>query len=267
MQHQTAQVGPLLSLSGTAPPSPNPSPHCPGLAWSEKEWTLTHPPTPFPPQGPESQEEDVRGAYAGEDDRGHPDVPAPPHAALHPLLLLPAEWGHAHPAEDRRGARLQGLCQGNRARLSRERAPQGVGREDTWLGLGTYPVVMAVCVCVQRLAMDPRCKGMPLSSFLLKPMQRVTRYPLIIKNVRTPHTHTDTYTDTTHTQTHGLLACGCVSVDPGEHSGGPPRPQPPEGSSGEGRGAVLPGQRGGQGEGELGQAGVDPGSRPVRGAV
>lgn len=32
--------------------------------------------------------------------------------------------------------------------------------------------------------MDPRCKGMPLSSFLLKPMQRVTRYPLIIKNVR-----------------------------------------------------------------------------------
>uniref|UniRef100_A0A7N6AZ97 Intersectin-1 n=1 Tax=Anabas testudineus TaxID=64144 RepID=A0A7N6AZ97_ANATE len=37
---------------------------------------------------------------------------------------------------------------------------------------------------LKRLAMDPRCKGMPLSSFLLKPMQRVTRYPLIIKNVR-----------------------------------------------------------------------------------
>ncbi|XP_007445183.1 intersectin-1-like, partial [Python bivittatus] len=35
---------------------------------------------------------------------------------------------------------------------------------------------------VKKLAMDPRCKGMPLSSFLLKPMQRVTRYPLIIKN-------------------------------------------------------------------------------------
>lgn len=33
--------------------------------------------------------------------------------------------------------------------------------------------------------MDPRCKGMPLSSFILKPMQRVTRYPLIIKNVST----------------------------------------------------------------------------------
>uniref|UniRef100_G3UEU2 Intersectin-1 n=1 Tax=Loxodonta africana TaxID=9785 RepID=G3UEU2_LOXAF len=28
---------------------------------------------------------------------------------------------------------------------------------------------------VKRLAMDPRCKGMPLSSFILKPMQRVTR--------------------------------------------------------------------------------------------
>lgn len=37
--------------------------------------------------------------------------------------------------------------------------------------------------------MDPRCKGMPLSSFLLKPMQRVTRYPLIIKNVRIAHKH------------------------------------------------------------------------------
>lgn len=34
--------------------------------------------------------------------------------------------------------------------------------------------------------MDPRCKGMPLSSFILKPMQRVTRYPLIIKNVSAP---------------------------------------------------------------------------------
>ncbi|KAF7689532.1 hypothetical protein HF521_012885 [Silurus meridionalis] len=44
-----------------------------------------------------------------------------------------------------------------------------------------------------RLAMDPRCKGMPLSSFLLKPMQRVTRYPLIIKNIleNTPESHPD----------------------------------------------------------------------------
>lgn len=46
---------------------------------------------------------------------------------------------------------------------------------------------------VKRLAMDPRCKGMPLSSFLLKPMQRVTRYPLIIKNIieNTPESHPD----------------------------------------------------------------------------
>ncbi|KAA8578844.1 hypothetical protein FQN60_000053, partial [Etheostoma spectabile] len=44
-----------------------------------------------------------------------------------------------------------------------------------------------------KLAMDPRCKGMPLSSFLLKPMQRVTRYPLIIKNIleNTPESHPD----------------------------------------------------------------------------
>ncbi|XP_051274472.1 intersectin-1 isoform X1 [Dicentrarchus labrax] len=46
---------------------------------------------------------------------------------------------------------------------------------------------------LKRLAMDPRCKGMPLSSFLLKPMQRVTRYPLIIKNIieNTPESHPD----------------------------------------------------------------------------
>ncbi|CAB1328032.1 unnamed protein product [Coregonus sp. 'balchen'] len=45
----------------------------------------------------------------------------------------------------------------------------------------------------ERLAMDPGCKGMPLSSFLLKPMQRVTRYPLIIKNIleNTPEAHPD----------------------------------------------------------------------------
>uniref|UniRef100_G3UMC3 Intersectin-1 n=1 Tax=Loxodonta africana TaxID=9785 RepID=G3UMC3_LOXAF len=47
---------------------------------------------------------------------------------------------------------------------------------------------------VKRLAMDPRCKGMPLSSFILKPMQRVTRYPLlriclILEN--TPENHPD----------------------------------------------------------------------------
>ena len=36
---------------------------------------------------------------------------------------------------------------------------------------------------LQKLASDPRCKGMPLSSFLLKPMQRITRYRLLIRSV------------------------------------------------------------------------------------
>uniref|UniRef100_A0A8C8VLY0 Intersectin 2 n=1 Tax=Pelusios castaneus TaxID=367368 RepID=A0A8C8VLY0_9SAUR len=36
---------------------------------------------------------------------------------------------------------------------------------------------------LKKLASDPRCKGMPLSSFLLKPMQRITRYPLLIKTL------------------------------------------------------------------------------------
>ncbi|XP_075717100.1 intersectin-2 isoform X5 [Rhinoderma darwinii] len=46
---------------------------------------------------------------------------------------------------------------------------------------------------LKRLATDPRCKGMPLSSFLLKPMQRITRYPLILKNIleNTADTHRD----------------------------------------------------------------------------
>ncbi|XP_063298170.1 intersectin-2 isoform X2 [Pelobates fuscus] len=46
---------------------------------------------------------------------------------------------------------------------------------------------------LKRLATDPRCKGMPLSSFLLKPMQRITRYPLIIKSIleNTPEVHPD----------------------------------------------------------------------------
>ncbi|XP_043538848.1 intersectin-2-like isoform X2 [Chiloscyllium plagiosum] len=46
---------------------------------------------------------------------------------------------------------------------------------------------------LKKLASAPRCKGMPLSSFLLKPMQRITRYPLIIKNIleNTPEIHAD----------------------------------------------------------------------------
>ncbi|KAI1895691.1 hypothetical protein AGOR_G00108850 [Albula goreensis] len=46
---------------------------------------------------------------------------------------------------------------------------------------------------LKKIATDYRCKGMPLSSFMLKPMQRITRYPLIIKNIleSTPETHVD----------------------------------------------------------------------------
>uniref|UniRef100_A0A6I8PD80 Intersectin 2 n=1 Tax=Ornithorhynchus anatinus TaxID=9258 RepID=A0A6I8PD80_ORNAN len=46
---------------------------------------------------------------------------------------------------------------------------------------------------LKKLASDPRCKGMPLSSFLLKPMQRITRYPLLIKSIleNTPENHVD----------------------------------------------------------------------------
>ncbi|XP_063039904.1 intersectin-2b isoform X2 [Engraulis encrasicolus] len=46
---------------------------------------------------------------------------------------------------------------------------------------------------LKKIATDYRCKGMPLSSFLLKPMQRITRYPLHIKNIleSTSESHPD----------------------------------------------------------------------------
>ncbi|KAF7694482.1 intersectin-2a isoform X2 [Silurus meridionalis] len=46
---------------------------------------------------------------------------------------------------------------------------------------------------LKKIATNYRCKGMPLSSFLLKPMQRITRYPLIIRNIleNTPVGHVD----------------------------------------------------------------------------
>lgn len=45
----------------------------------------------------------------------------------------------------------------------------------------------------KKCCMDPRTKGMPISSFLLKPMQRITKYPLLIKKIleHTPETHPD----------------------------------------------------------------------------
>ena len=43
--------------------------------------------------------------------------------------------------------------------------------------------LISLSIILQKLASDPRCKGMPLSSFLLKPMQRITRYPLLIRSV------------------------------------------------------------------------------------
>uniref|UniRef100_A0A1A8H457 Intersectin 2a n=2 Tax=Nothobranchius korthausae TaxID=1143690 RepID=A0A1A8H457_9TELE len=46
---------------------------------------------------------------------------------------------------------------------------------------------------LKKIATNYRCRGMPLSSFLLKPMQRITRYPLLIKNIleHTPEGHAD----------------------------------------------------------------------------
>ncbi|GAB1868196.1 Intersectin-1 [Camponotus japonicus] len=54
----------------------------------------------------------------------------------------------------------------------------------------TLPEFVRVAQTCQQ---DPRTKGMPLSSFLIKPMQRITKYPLIIGKIleHTPIDHPD----------------------------------------------------------------------------
>ncbi|XP_018345715.1 PREDICTED: intersectin-2 isoform X4 [Trachymyrmex septentrionalis] len=54
----------------------------------------------------------------------------------------------------------------------------------------TLPEFVRVAQTCQQ---DPRTKGMPLSSFLIKPMQRITKYPLIINKILdyTPIDHPD----------------------------------------------------------------------------
>ncbi|XP_011689438.1 PREDICTED: intersectin-1 isoform X2 [Wasmannia auropunctata] len=54
----------------------------------------------------------------------------------------------------------------------------------------TLPEFVQVAQACQQ---DPRTKGMPLSSFLIKPMQRITKYPLIINKIleHTPVDHPD----------------------------------------------------------------------------
>ncbi|XP_011639535.1 intersectin-1 isoform X5 [Pogonomyrmex barbatus] len=54
----------------------------------------------------------------------------------------------------------------------------------------TSPEFVQVAQACQQ---DPRTKGMPLSSFLIKPMQRITKYPLIIGKILeyTPMAHPD----------------------------------------------------------------------------
>ncbi|KAJ3362417.1 Intersectin 1 (SH3 domain protein) [Allomyces javanicus] len=51
----------------------------------------------------------------------------------------------------------------------------------------------AMAEFVQTAQADPRCRSLDLGSYLLKPMQRMTRYPLLIKQVLhyTPEAHSD----------------------------------------------------------------------------
>ena len=48
---------------------------------------------------------------------------------------------------------------------------------------------------VRKCQNNIQTKGMPLSSFLIKPMQRITKYPLLIVKIleNTPDNHTGAY--------------------------------------------------------------------------
>ncbi|XP_054706164.1 intersectin-1-like [Uloborus diversus] len=61
---------------------------------------------------------------------------------------------------------------------------------------------------------DPRTKGMPLSSFLLKPMQRITKYPLLIQKI---HEYTsENHPDFSHLkEAHNLAQLLCNQVNEG----------------------------------------------------
>lgn len=41
----------------------------------------------------------------------------------------------------------------------------------------------AFCEVTKRCQSNTRIKGLPLSSFLIKPMQRITKYPLLVQKV------------------------------------------------------------------------------------
>lgn len=41
----------------------------------------------------------------------------------------------------------------------------------------------AFCEVTKHCQSDFRIKGLPLSSFLIKPMQRITKYPLLVQKV------------------------------------------------------------------------------------
>lgn len=73
------------------------------------------------------------------------------------------------------------------------------------------------------------------------------------------HVSTTSYAHTNH------LCCSSCCSDLGAHSRRPRRPRAPANISGAGRGAVPSGQRGGQREGELRPAGMDPEPHPVWG--
>lgn len=61
---------------------------------------------------------------------------------------------------------------------------------------------------VKKCQSYPATKGMPLSSFLIKPMQRITKYPLLISKIleNTPPNHAGINKSNTKSMPHILIS-------------------------------------------------------------
>ena len=64
---------------------------------------------------------------------------------------------------------------------------QGLARHAKAKGMpmNSYLIQIVSLSPIQGLARHAKTKGMPMSSYLIKPMQRITRYPMLIEKVGT----------------------------------------------------------------------------------
>jgi len=108
----------------------------------------------------------------------------------------------------------------------------------------------------RKLQGNPETKKLPLSSFLIKPMQRITRYPLLIKKVKwkPPIEGFHMYLNPNNAEVHQRISNW---ADIGAHTRYSFGQTEFGGSLGQSRGTLCPSQWRSPGEGEFGSFGMD----------